>query len=58
MSSRDVSYDVSIPAQGEFGSDIQAGDGKLANLFFTVYHIGAQGATPPPHVATAGKNHF
>ncbi len=26
-----------IPAQGEFGSDIPAGDGKLANLFFTVY---------------------
>jgi hypothetical protein len=23
--------------QGEFGSDIPAGDGKLANLFFTVY---------------------
>jgi hypothetical protein len=32
------SYDVIIPAQGEFGSDIPAGDGKLANLFFTVYH--------------------
>ncbi len=30
------SYDVIIPAQGEFGSDIPAGDGKLANLFFTV----------------------
>jgi hypothetical protein len=30
-------YDVIIPAQGEFGSDIPAGDGKLANLFFTVY---------------------
>ncbi len=27
------SYDVIIPAQGEFGSDIPAGDGKLANLF-------------------------
>ncbi len=25
------------PRQGEFGSDIPAGDGKLANLFFTVY---------------------
>jgi hypothetical protein len=24
------------PAQGEFNSDIPAGDGKLANLFFTV----------------------
>jgi hypothetical protein len=44
VSSRDVtnqtppgqeqfSYDVIIPAQGEFGSDIPAGDGKLANLF-------------------------
>ena len=32
-----VSYDVIIRAQGEFGSDIPAGDGKLANLFFTVY---------------------
>ncbi len=31
------SNDVIIPAQGEFGSDIPAGDGKLANLFFTVY---------------------
>ncbi len=31
------SYDVIIPAQEEFGSDIPAGDGKLANLFFTVY---------------------
>jgi hypothetical protein len=28
-----LSYDVIIPAQGEFGSDIPAGDGKLANLF-------------------------
>jgi hypothetical protein len=28
--------DVIIPAQGEFGSDIPALDGKLANLFFTV----------------------
>ncbi len=48
VSSRDVtnqtppgqewfSYDVIIPAQGEFCSDILAGDGKLANLFFTVY---------------------
>jgi hypothetical protein len=27
------------PAQGEFGSDIPAGDGKLANLFFTVYVV-------------------
>ncbi len=47
VSSRDVtnqtppgqeyfSYDVIIPAQGEFGSDIPAGDGKLSNLFFTV----------------------
>ncbi len=45
VSSRDVtnqappgqelfSYDVIIPAQGEFGSDIPAGDGKLENLFF------------------------
>ncbi len=25
-----------IPAQGEFGSDIQAGDGKLVNLFYGV----------------------
>ncbi len=25
---------VIIPAQGEFGSDIPAGDGKLANLLF------------------------
>ncbi len=44
VSSRDVtnqtppgqeyfSYDVIIPAQGEFGSDIPAGDGKLPNLF-------------------------
>jgi hypothetical protein len=44
VSSRDVtnqtppgqeyfSYDVIIPAQGEFSSDIPAGDGKLANLF-------------------------
>ncbi len=31
------SYDVIIPAQGESGSDIPAGDGKHANLFFTVY---------------------
>jgi hypothetical protein len=31
------SYDVIIPAQREFGSDIPAGDGKLANLFFTVH---------------------
>jgi hypothetical protein len=29
-----------IPAQGEFGSDIPAGDGKLANLFFTVWADG------------------
>jgi hypothetical protein len=49
VSSRDVtnqtppgqekfSYDVIIPAQGEFGtgSDIPAVNGKLANLFFTV----------------------
>jgi hypothetical protein len=28
-----VSYYVIIPAQVEFGSDIPAGDGKLANLF-------------------------
>jgi hypothetical protein len=28
-----LSYDVIIPAQGEFGSDIPAVDGKLANLF-------------------------
>jgi hypothetical protein len=28
-----MSYDVIIPAQGEFGSDIPAGDGKLGNLF-------------------------
>ncbi len=45
VSSRDVtnqtppgqelfSYDVIIPARGEFGSDIPAGDGKLAILFF------------------------
>ncbi len=27
------SYDVIIPAQGELGSDIPAGDGKLSNLF-------------------------
>ncbi len=44
VSSRDVtyqippgqeyfSYDVIIPAQGEFGSDIPAGDGKLSILF-------------------------
>jgi hypothetical protein len=44
VSSRDVtyqtppgqeyfSYDVIIPAQREFGSDIPAGDGKLRNLF-------------------------
>jgi hypothetical protein len=44
VSSRDVtnqtppgqelfSYDVIVPAQGEFGSDIPAGDGKLAILF-------------------------
>jgi hypothetical protein len=32
-----ISYGVIIPAQGEFDSDIPAGDGKLANLFFTVY---------------------
>jgi hypothetical protein len=31
------SFPSPIPAQGEFGSDIPAGDGKLANLFFTVY---------------------
>ncbi len=47
VSSRDVtnqtppgqkqfSYEVIIPAQGEFGSGIPAGDGKLTNLFFTV----------------------
>jgi hypothetical protein len=30
-------HDVIIPAQGEFGSDIPAGDGKLANLLLTVY---------------------
>ncbi len=41
-----LSYDVIIPAQGEFGSDIPAGDGKLANLFFTVYLL------PPPHTVT------
>jgi hypothetical protein len=29
-------YDVIIPAQGEFGSDIPDGDGKFPNLFFTV----------------------
>jgi hypothetical protein len=34
-----LSFYVIIPAQGEFGSDIPAGDGKLANLFFTVYII-------------------
>ncbi len=28
-----------IPAQGEFGSDIPAGDGKFANLRFTVYTV-------------------
>ncbi len=50
VSSRDVtnqtppgqeyfSYHVIIPTQGEFGSDIPAGDGKLANLFFTVYMV-------------------
>ncbi len=41
VSSRDVTnqtppgqeYDVIILAQGEFGTDIPAGDGKLANLF-------------------------
>jgi hypothetical protein len=48
VSSRDVtnltppwqekfSCDVIIPAQGEFSRDIPAGDGKLANLFFTVH---------------------
>jgi hypothetical protein len=30
------SYDVIIPAQGEFGSDIPAGDGKIASLFYSV----------------------
>jgi hypothetical protein len=25
-----------IPGQGEFGSDIPAGDGKIDNLFFTI----------------------
>jgi hypothetical protein len=35
-----LSYDVIIPAQGEFGSDIPAGDGKLPNLFFAVYAEG------------------
>jgi hypothetical protein len=33
MSLTKLSYDVIIPAQGEFGSDIPAGDGKLATLF-------------------------
>ncbi len=44
VSSRDVtnqtppgqelfSYDVIFPSQGEFGSDIPAGDGKLAIFF-------------------------
>ncbi len=28
-----LSFDIIIPAQGEFGSDIPARDGKLANLF-------------------------
>jgi hypothetical protein len=32
-------YDVIIPAQGEFGSDIPAGDGKLAILFYGVVWI-------------------
>jgi hypothetical protein len=36
---RNNSVDVIIPAQGEFGSDIPAGDGKIANLFFTVYAV-------------------
>jgi hypothetical protein len=31
-----------IPAHGEFGSDIPAGDGKLANLFLRC------GVDPPP----------
>ncbi len=31
-------YDVIIPAQGEFGSDIPAGDEKLANLFYGAYY--------------------
>jgi hypothetical protein len=35
-----IQYDVIIPAQGEFGSDIPDGDGKLANLLFTVYMQG------------------
>jgi hypothetical protein len=30
-----------FPPKGEFGSDIPAGDGKLANLFFTVYGLRA-----------------
>ncbi len=28
-----------FPPRGEFGSDIPAGDGKLANLFFTVHRL-------------------
>jgi hypothetical protein len=51
VSSRDVtnqtppgqelfSYDVIIPAQGQFGSDIPAGDGKLANLFLRCKYTG------------------
>jgi hypothetical protein len=34
-----ISYEVIIPAQGEFGSDIPAGDGKLANLFYGVLYF-------------------
>ncbi len=30
----EFSYNVIIPAQVEFGCDIPAGDGKLANLFY------------------------
>jgi hypothetical protein len=26
-----------IPGQGEFGSDIPAGDGKIDNLFYSVF---------------------
>jgi hypothetical protein len=29
---------LNIPGQGEFGSNILAGDGKIVNLF-TVYHL-------------------
>ncbi len=33
-----ICYDVIIPAQGEFGSDIPSGDRKLANLFYGVQY--------------------